>query len=65
MKKRRGDEPVRDIIHIYMEMSQGNALYSYLKQTKMSPFFLLQNWKTGGKNRSSLVGAWYHRKVGG
>jgi hypothetical protein len=30
-------------------MSQGNSLYSYLKQTKMS-FFLLQNWRTGGWN---------------
>jgi hypothetical protein len=27
------------IIDIYMEMSQGNSLYSYLQQTKMSFFF--------------------------
>jgi hypothetical protein len=25
---------IQVIIHIYMEMSQGNSLYSYLKQTK-------------------------------
>jgi hypothetical protein len=31
-KKNRGDEPICVIIHIYMEMSQGNSLYSYLKQ---------------------------------
>jgi hypothetical protein len=34
--KNRGDEPIRVIIHIHMEMSQGNYLYSHLKQTKMS-----------------------------
>jgi hypothetical protein len=39
MKKTSGEEPVRVIIHIYMEMSQGNSLRSYLKQTKMSFFF--------------------------
>jgi hypothetical protein len=39
-----------------MEMSQGNSLCIYLKQTKMSYFFLLQNWRTGGRNRSWLAG---------
>jgi hypothetical protein len=29
-KKNRGDEPIRVIIHTYMEMSQGNSLYRYL-----------------------------------
>jgi hypothetical protein len=38
-KKVRGDEPVWVIIHIYMEMSQGNSLCSYFKQTKISFFF--------------------------
>jgi hypothetical protein len=54
MKKYRGDEPISVIIHIYMEISQGNALCSYLyfKQTKMSFFFSLQNRRTGGWNRS-------------
>jgi hypothetical protein len=30
MKKNRGDVPIGNIIHIYMEMSQGNSLCSYL-----------------------------------
>jgi hypothetical protein len=40
MKKFRGDKPIGAIIHIYMEISQGNSLcsYLYLKQTKMSFF---------------------------
>jgi hypothetical protein len=38
MKKNRGHETIQVIIHIYMEMSQGNSLHSYLKQEKM-PFF--------------------------
>jgi hypothetical protein len=36
-----------------MEISQGNSLYSYLKQTKMSFFFFC---KIGGQNRSCLGG---------
>jgi hypothetical protein len=39
-----------------MEMSQGNSLCSYLKQTKMSLFFHLQNWRTVGQNRSCMGG---------
>jgi hypothetical protein len=35
-EKNRGDEPTRDTIHPYMEMSQSNSLYRYLKLTKMS-----------------------------
>jgi hypothetical protein len=38
-----------------MKMSQGNSLYSYLKQTKMS-IFLLQNCRTGVWNSPCLVG---------
>jgi hypothetical protein len=30
-KKNREDEPIQVITHIYMEMSQGNSLCSYLK----------------------------------
>jgi hypothetical protein len=37
-KKNRGDEPIQVMIHIYMEIPQGNLLCSYLKQ----------NQKTGG-----------------
>jgi hypothetical protein len=29
--KNGGDEPIWVIIHSYMEMSQGNSLFSYLK----------------------------------
>jgi hypothetical protein len=39
-----------------MEMSQGNTLYSYLKQTKM-PFFI-QKQRTGKQNRSCLGGGY-------
>jgi hypothetical protein len=55
MKKNRRDEPTGVIIHIYMEMSQGNSLY--LKQANMSFLsFPLHNWRTGGWNRSCRVG---------
>jgi hypothetical protein len=53
MKKNRGDEPIGVIICIYMEISGGNSLCSYLKQTKMS-FFYLQHQRIGGWNRSCL-----------
>jgi hypothetical protein len=43
-----------------MEMSQGNSLYSYLKQTKCH-YFPLQDQRTGGQNRSCLLG-WYQWK---
>jgi hypothetical protein len=43
--------PIWVIIHIYTEMSQGNSLCSYLRQTKISPLFLLQN-RIGRWNRS-------------
>jgi hypothetical protein len=57
-KKNRGDELIQVILYIrntYIEMSQGNSLCSYPKQTKMSFFFHLQNWRTRGQNRSCLV----------
>jgi hypothetical protein len=40
MKKIKGDKPVGVIIHIYIEISQGNSLcsYLYLKQAKISWF---------------------------
>jgi hypothetical protein len=37
-------------------MSQRNSLYSYLKQTKISFFFLLQDQRTGGQNRRGSGG---------
>jgi hypothetical protein len=39
LKKNKGNEPVQDIIHKYMEMSQGNSLCSYLKQKCYFFFF--------------------------
>jgi hypothetical protein len=39
-----------------MEMSQGNSLCSYLKQTKMYFFFLLQNWRTGRQEQVQFGG---------
>jgi hypothetical protein len=63
MKKIRGNKPINVIVHIYMEMPQGNSLcsYLYLKQAKMSFFFLLffflqQTQRIGGGNRSFPVG---------
>jgi hypothetical protein len=43
MKKIRGDKPIGVTIHIYMEISQGNSLcsYLYLKQAKISWFSFL------------------------
>jgi hypothetical protein len=40
MKKIRGDKPIGVIIHMYMEISQGSSLssYLYLKQANMSCF---------------------------
>jgi hypothetical protein len=36
MKKNRRDGPNQAIIHIYLEMPQGNSLCMYLKQVKLS-----------------------------
>jgi hypothetical protein len=51
---------VEVIIHICMEMSQGNSLCSYLKQTKMSIFFFYkireQEGRTGPVWRLVPVG---------
>jgi hypothetical protein len=76
MKKKKGVEPIWVIIHIYMEMSLGNSLYSCLKQAKMSLvfLFLLQNWRIGGQKRSCKGeggfvpvggGRWQGKGVGG
>jgi hypothetical protein len=54
----RGDEPNCVLMHTYMKMPQAFLLYSYLKQAKMSLFFLSKNWRTEGQKRPSLRG-WY------
>jgi hypothetical protein len=48
-----------------MEVPPGNSLCSYLKQAKMSFPFLLQNWRTGGRNRSHGEGLGEVVPVGG
>jgi hypothetical protein len=80
MKNNRGDEPVGVIIHIYMEISQGNSLrgYIYLKQAKMLFFFLFFLFlfsSTKSENRKSEQvlprgvpvrrGRWQGKGVGG
>jgi hypothetical protein len=64
MKKIMGNKPIWVIIHIYMEISQGNSLcsYLYLKLKKCHFFFfLLENRRTGMQNRSCL---WWGEGVG-
>jgi hypothetical protein len=50
-EKNRGDKPNWAIIHIYMEMPQGNSLCSYLKQAKMSFFIFSCFSYTKSENR--------------
>jgi hypothetical protein len=60
MKKIRGGKPFRVIIHIYMELSQGNSLSTTFFSNRLKFhvfrfiffFFLLQNQRTGGQNKS-------------
>jgi hypothetical protein len=70
MKKIKGDEPMGVITDLYMEISQGNSLCSfiYLKQAKMSCFsflsflfFLLQSQRTVVLPR----GVHWHQRKGG
>jgi hypothetical protein len=71
VKRIRGDEPV-GVIQICMEIPQGISLcsYRYLKQAKMSCFFLfifflLQNQRTGGLNPVRDWGSWHQWESGG
>jgi hypothetical protein len=56
----RGDEPTGVIIHIYLEVSQGNSLfnYIYLKQVKMLYFlfFLFSSTKLESRRNKSCPG---------
>jgi hypothetical protein len=52
MEKNR-DKPIWVIIHMYMEISQGNSLCSYLKQTKISFFFFYKIREQKGRMGSS------------
>jgi hypothetical protein len=54
MKKIRGDKPIGVILHIYMEILQGNSLcsYIYLKQVKCHDFrFIFFFSPTKSENR--------------
>jgi hypothetical protein len=53
MKKNRGDKPIWVITYKYMEMSQGNALHSYLKQAIMQ-FFLFSSTKSEKRREQVL-----------
>jgi hypothetical protein len=48
-EKNRGDEPIRIIIHIYMEMSQGNSCIAILNKQKCHFFFCYKNKEQKGK----------------
>jgi hypothetical protein len=53
-KKNKEKKRIRAIIHIYMEMSQGNSLQSYVKQKKFH--FFCKNREQEGKTGTSLEG---------
>jgi hypothetical protein len=69
MKRNRGDEPIGVIIK-YMEISQGNPLYSYLclKQSKMSfwgVFCLFSLTKLENRRVEKVLPkgrSWYHSR---
>jgi hypothetical protein len=61
MKKNREDETSKVIIHIYMEMLHEYSLCSYLKQTKMSFFSLVQKGKV---STGPASGCWYQWEGG-
>jgi hypothetical protein len=72
MKKIRGNKLTGAIIHIYMEISQGNFLcsYLYLKQAKMScfpfhlfSFFFYKTEQKGGTGPEGVGGV--HKWEGG
>jgi hypothetical protein len=59
MKKIRGDEPIGVLIHIYLEISQGNPCVAIFISNKQYMllflsflFIILQNWRTRGLCRS-------------
>jgi hypothetical protein len=54
MRKNRGDEPIGIII--YIEMSQGNSLCSYLKQAKMSFYFFYKIGEQEGSPGGGVLG---------
>jgi hypothetical protein len=69
-EKNGRDEPIEVIIHIYMEISQGNSLcsYLYLKQAKMS-FSLFSSTKSENRRVEQVLWVgregWYPWEGGG
>jgi hypothetical protein len=62
-EKNRGDEPILVIIHVYMEISQGNTLYRD-KNFPSSSLSLSLSLLT--KNREQvLTGSWHQWEEGG
>jgi hypothetical protein len=59
MKKNRKDEPIGVIIHVYMEMSQGNSLCSYLKQKCLFLFFSTESEHRRVEQVLPRVRDWY------
>jgi hypothetical protein len=55
MKKNKGDEPIGVLMHIYMEMSQGNSLCSYL--------YLFSSTKSENRREDQVLQEW--RRLGG
>jgi hypothetical protein len=57
MKKIRGHEPIGVIIHIYMEIPQGNSLYNYLylQQSKISTFFSFPSTKSENRKAEQFL----------
>jgi hypothetical protein len=66
MKKMRGEKPVGVIIHIHMEISQGNSLYRYITlymsqtiKNVMFSFFYLLSTSTKSGTGSVGGGGWH------
>jgi hypothetical protein len=53
---------ITTIIHVCVEMSQRNSLWSYLKLTKIF-FFLLQIWRTGLQRLVPVGGGGYKERA--
>jgi hypothetical protein len=62
LKTNRRDEPVLVIIHIQLEMSQGKSLCSYLKQTRMSFFFVVYKFREQEGRTGPSCRSWYHER---
>jgi hypothetical protein len=65
MKKNTGDEPIRVIIHIYLGISQGNSLCSYLYYKQITTLFFLFSTKLQNRRMEQVLpraGGWYKQE---